>query len=271
MKRRIFANIDILNLTNGLWAVISVQRTTFGFTLWRSRKHLRLPTSGQLNGLHVKEMFRASVSPYCLLVLKCIREFLLCTFYSTLYLTLVIEQQAVRPPYHCLITMVNQRKFLYPSEVSVRCETKYFFNSLTQTSKQVSLRARLYSPRLNHPTNISIHAHCTTSNPQNIRYPCVESVMDGSPLQSYIHDIYVRVSRPRPVLFRIFFKRHIMLPHNTKLNLQGDIIIMRVASRNRHSVVNIRTSDRHIIDAVLQKCAFIHLFGFLCYIIEHSL
>lgn len=77
--------------------------------------------------------------------------------------------------------------------------------------------------------------------------------MSGSPLQPHVHDIYVRVSRPRPILFRVFFKRHVMLPRNVKFNLQGDIIVMRVASRNRQSVVNLRTSDRHIADAVVRK------------------
>jgi hypothetical protein len=77
--------------------------------------------------------------------------------------------------------------------------------------------------------------------------------MDGSPFQPYVHDVYVHISYPRPMLFRVFFKRHVMLPHNAELDLQGDIIIMRVASRNRHSVVNLRTPDRRVADAVIQK------------------
>lgn len=95
-----------------------------------------------------------------------------------------------------------------------------------------------------------------SSNPQSIRYPCVESVMDGSLLQAHVHDIYVRVPRqPRSILFRVFFKRHAMLPRDSNLNLQGDIVIMRVASRNKQSVVNMRSSDRHLADDVLRQYA----------------
>lgn len=95
-----------------------------------------------------------------------------------------------------------------------------------------------------------------SSNPQSIRYPCVESVMDGALLQAHVHDIYVRVLRQsRSILFRVFFKRHAMLPRDPNLNLQGDIVIMRVASRNKQSVVNMRSSDRHLADDVLRQCA----------------
>lgn len=77
--------------------------------------------------------------------------------------------------------------------------------------------------------------------------------MDGSHFQPHVHDIYVRVFRPRPILFRVFFKRHTMLRYNTKLNLQGDIIVMRVAAHNRQSVVNLRTSDQRIVDAIVHE------------------
>lgn len=85
--------------------------------------------------------------------------------------------------------------------------------------------------------------------------------MEGSSLQPHIHDVYVRVSRPRPILFRVFFKRHVLLPHNPKLDLRGDVVVMRVASRNRQSVVNLRTSDRRIADAVLREYASVLFFS----------
>jgi hypothetical protein len=116
----------------------------------------------------------------------------------------------------------------------------------------MTLRGRLYPAQLHCPTNVSIHTLCISSNPQNIRYPCVESVMDGSLFQPHVHDIYVHVSCPQQILFRVFFKRHVMLRYNSKFDLQGDIDIMQVASQNKQLVVNLRTSDRRIADAVVQ-------------------
>lgn len=127
-----------------------------------------------------------------------------------------------------------------------------------QTRKNIFLRSRLYSTQNSFPKTIFIHARCATSDPQNLRYPCIEGVLEDAVVQSHVHDIYVRVlDKKTSSIFRVFFKRHVVLPRNACADLQGDVVIMRVASRNRDSVVNLRSSDMRLADFVLRE--YVHL------------
>lgn len=117
-----------------------------------------------------------------------------------------------------------------------------------------TLRSRIYSPCFNAPTTILVDVRCKSADPQDFRYPKVESFLDYPVLQPYVHDIYIRVRYNRTTAtFRIFFKRHMLLPLNPHLNLQGDILVMRVASQNRHSVVNMRSIDTRLVDRALNR------------------
>ena len=114
------------------------------------------------------------------------------------------------------------------------------------------LCCRLYQPMS--PKNISIHTRCTSPNPQSPRYPCIESTLDYPTVQPHIHDVYVVVKHGRiTTTFRVFFKRHIMLPVSGYLGVHGDVLIMRVASRSNASVVNMRSTDGRLADYVAKK------------------
>lgn len=145
--------------------------------------------------------------------------------------------------------MTNQRKFLHPGQVHFKNVMLDKSTDAYQVRKSIFLRGRLYSARQQSPKTVSIYATCCSADPQNFRFPCLEGIIEGSHVQPFIHDIYVL---HRSTLFRVFFKRHTMLPYNKQLGIQGDVVVMRVASRNRHSVVNLRPSDRRIADLILR-------------------
>jgi hypothetical protein len=86
----------------------------------------------------------------------------------------------------------------------------------------------------------------------------VEGIFDGALIQPHIHDIFLIIAvKRRRVLFRMFFKRHKNLPHNPFLGIQGDLLVMRVASHNRNSLVNLRSSDIHTLDRSLARFALL--------------
>ncbi|KAJ6476782.1 hypothetical protein C8R47DRAFT_1075638 [Mycena vitilis] len=117
----------------------------------------------------------------------------------------------------------------------------------------VFLRARLYSTTTASPPFASVLTR-TSANPYLPRFPCVEGVMDPSGVQPHVHDVTVRLRHGRAVSrFRIFFKRHRKLPFNATLDLQGDVVVMRVAVANAQSVVNLRAADRALVDFVLAR------------------
>ncbi|KAJ7500681.1 hypothetical protein B0H11DRAFT_1628449, partial [Mycena galericulata] len=77
------------------------------------------------------------------------------------------------------------------------------------------LLSRLYSTSESSPISVPVHARCVSSNPQDLRFPCVESILDGSAIQAHIHDIRVVLKHGRRTThFRAFFKRHVRLPAN---------------------------------------------------------
>ena len=133
-----------------------------------------------------------------------------------------------------------------------------------QTCKNLFLCSCLYSTQDSFPKTIFIHARCAMSDPQNLHYPCIEGVLEDAVVQSHVHDIYVRVlDKKTSSIFCIFLKRHVVLPQNACADLQGDMVIMRVASRNRDSVVNLRSLDMQLADFVLRE--YVHFVkAFIC-------
>lgn len=126
--------------------------------------------------------------------------------------------------------------------------------SFTWQVRNVFLRSRLYRARTTSPLNPSVHTRCSSSDPQTPRYPCVEGLLDYPGIQAHIHDIYVIIRHRRVTsTFRIFFKRHLLLPLNHVLGVQGDVLIMRVASKSRSSVVNMRGSDWRLADFIANR------------------
>jgi hypothetical protein len=126
------------------------------------------------------------------------------------------------------------------------------------------LRCRLYSTERTHPLQTTVAARGAGPTSCKTRYPFAESVLGGSTMQPYVHNCMVDVKeRGRTYRFTVFFKRHCMLPINnciTRLKYQahldtqpfrGDIVVMRVASKNTGSYVNMRDRDTILSDFVV--------------------
>ncbi|KAJ7190013.1 hypothetical protein B0H12DRAFT_1246480 [Mycena haematopus] len=134
---------------------------------------------------------------------------------------------------------------------------------ISPTSRKAVVKAitgRLYGAH-HRATSVSVPARCSSTNARDPRVPIVESVMGQSYLQPYVHDVVVLVThrcsddRITNSWFRIFFKRHVHLSYNWRLDLKGDIMVMRIASKNRQSVVNLRSSDAKIADFIVASLA----------------
>ncbi|KAJ7259350.1 hypothetical protein C8J57DRAFT_1233712 [Mycena rebaudengoi] len=85
--------------------------------------------------------------------------------------------------------------------------------------------------------------------------------MGHSYFQAHIHDVAMFVhhqganGHTASSKFRVFFKRHARLPYNWRLDLKGDIVIMRLESKSVSSVVNFRRSDAKIADFIIGSLA----------------
>ncbi|KAJ8482676.1 hypothetical protein ONZ45_g14867 [Pleurotus djamor] len=139
--------------------------------------------------------------------------------------------------------MPNQRKRISPQLAPIRLRGRYF--SIDASTGQDCL----------------ITVDREEDNPQSCRYPFVEGVMKdatGSPyrvVQPYVHDIYLRSTiRRKKVVYRVFFKKHKRLPPNQALaGVLGEVVILRVAARNMDSVVNLRPSDKAVVDRLATR------------------
>ncbi|THH19567.1 hypothetical protein EUX98_g8746 [Antrodiella citrinella] len=121
-------------------------------------------------------------------------------------------------------------------------------------AQNVYINGRLYAAEQPRPRNVGVPTRCTPS----LRYPCPESVLDGSRLQPYVHDCTARVKDGRHVYdFVVFFKNHRYLPLSTSLRsltnaaVRGDIVIMRLGTHGR--VVNLRQRDSALADFVITR------------------
>ncbi|KAK7446687.1 hypothetical protein VKT23_014382 [Stygiomarasmius scandens] len=90
-----------------------------------------------------------------------------------------------------------------------------------------------------------------------LRMPLVEHRFQQWPVpQAYVHDCDVLLRGNR---FRLFFQRHRYLPLNPTLEIQGDLIIMRVGQKNTRNVVNLRSGDTRLARLIARRYAlFLH-------------
>lgn len=150
--------------------------------------------------------------------------------------------------------MGNNRAFIPTSRpVSFYATTRIFTDIISQ-SKNSFIRGRLYSTGRQSPSNILVHTRSSCPKLQLPRFPCVESIMGGGRTQAHVHDVVVSVTNgPYRARYRVFFKRHVLLPPNGVLDLRGDVVVMRMGSQDPSSVVNLRSSDSRAIDFVVAQ------------------
>ncbi|KAF8144081.1 hypothetical protein K438DRAFT_1783201 [Mycena galopus ATCC 62051] len=118
------------------------------------------------------------------------------------------------------------------------------------------VNARVYSSASKSSSPVPIHTRSTGAKPGSLRYPCVEDVLDGAAVQAHVHDVFVILKhRGRTARFRLFFKRHVRLPKSKSAHIRGDLVVMRVGSKNDDSVVNMRAGDRQSADFIVKKMA----------------
>jgi hypothetical protein len=90
------------------------------------------------------------------------------------------------------------------------------------------------------------------------RYPFAESVLDGARTQPYVHDCQLHVHQGRHVhSFRVFFKRHSLLPRNISVNVpgyatfRGDMVAMKMGKR--YDYVNMSGRDVSVADWAISR------------------
>jgi hypothetical protein len=99
--------------------------------------------------------------------------------------------------------------------------------------------------------SISIGTVSLKAQKTSPRRPMVEYRFQRWPLpQPYIHDCTVVYHGER---FRIFFQRHCWLPKNPSLNVNGDLVIVRLGKKNPDDVVNLRVGDTKIARQIAQR------------------
>ncbi|KAF8166794.1 hypothetical protein K438DRAFT_1774958 [Mycena galopus ATCC 62051] len=125
-----------------------------------------------------------------------------------------------------------------------------------------NLKAMVY-PALGCPTPVSIPAVIVSSLSKPAYYPLVEGFMQGPTVAPEIHDHAVLIQHRLPSgarvysTYRCYFKQHTSFPLNKNVGsgVRGDLVIMRGARKNFFNVVNMRTSDRAIVDKVVTSIA----------------
>ncbi|KAL4255932.1 hypothetical protein AB1N83_014448 [Pleurotus pulmonarius] len=122
---------------------------------------------------------------------------------------------------------------------------------------EMKLRCRFYASHGSKPIFTSLGARCDCGGS---RYAYLESLLDDAALQPYVHDCLLTVKeRNRLHRFRIFFKRHTLLPLNGAVQslgtaaFKGDVVIARVAVRDEVSLVNMRARDGILADFAMRK------------------
>jgi hypothetical protein len=154
--------------------------------------------------------------------------------------------------------MANHRPYVTPTSKKVCLGIPSFLWCADYVCKALlkNITARLY-PALRRAISVPVPSRCSSTKAQDARLPFVENVMGHHSLQPYVHDVVVYVHHQAAdglsttSKFQVFFKRHVHLPHNEELDLKGDVVVMRVASRNQLSVVNMRRSDTKIADFIV--------------------
>ncbi|KAJ3933559.1 MAG: hypothetical protein NXY57DRAFT_891827, partial [Lentinula lateritia] len=118
------------------------------------------------------------------------------------------------------------------------------------------LRSRFYSGYTHTPRTSYVLATFDSKN-QTSRHPLVDLHFESHRYQPYTHDVFVHlISGPSKIktTFRVFFKKSIRLPVNPVLGIQGDLVVMRAASKHCNSVVNMRgRPDYRLADFIVQQ------------------
>ncbi|KAJ3858163.1 hypothetical protein EV359DRAFT_88158 [Lentinula novae-zelandiae] len=137
--------------------------------------------------------------------------------------------------------MVNQRIYVEPAAI----------NRLT-----FRLRSRFYSAYTHTPRTFYVLTAASTLNAQACRHPLVDLYFESHRYQPYTHDVFVHLKVPgrSNTSFRVFFKRSTRLPVNPVLGVQGDLVVMRISSKGRNSVVNMRgRADYRLADYIVRQ------------------
>jgi hypothetical protein len=107
---------------------------------------------------------------------------------------------------------------------------------------------------------VLVPVRCADSTRNANRYPYVESLFEDPVIQPYIHNCVVKLhDGSHNYHFMVFFKRHRRLRTNRTITggvLRGDVVVMRIAARNDHSVVNMRERDTIVADWVTPKSVY---------------
>ncbi|KAJ3765167.1 hypothetical protein FB446DRAFT_833096 [Lentinula raphanica] len=136
--------------------------------------------------------------------------------------------------FHTPFVMPRTRKSI--PDASVSFQVRGFHISTNNTTTRIKVSTDSTRPPRHHDV---------------IRVPLVESRFVGwDDTQAHIHDIDVMYRRCR---YRVFFQRHQYLPTNGFLGIQGDLIVMRVGSKNTENVVNARKGDSGRIRTLAQR------------------
>ncbi|THU76232.1 hypothetical protein K435DRAFT_655195, partial [Dendrothele bispora CBS 962.96] len=128
-------------------------------------------------------------------------------------------------------------------------------NSLQFVSKGV--RTRVYHADRATPSSVIINYRENRAQPGR-RYLLVLDAFSGARTQPYVHDVIVSVIyRRKPYKFRIFFKRHMLLPKNrairelTGVDIEGDVVVAAVGKkvdiRNLRGGIETKAADYAVV------------------------
>jgi hypothetical protein len=106
----------------------------------------------------------------------------------------------------------------------------------TSSVTLLSIRAWLITTLKHDGSFIPLPTAAPKSMQDNIRCPHIDYWLSPK-TQAYVHRVIAHVNGER---FAIHFKRHRSLPRNTSLNINGNILIMRMGKINSLNPVNMK-------------------------------
>lgn len=119
------------------------------------------------------------------------------------------------------------------------------------------IRARLYPAHGASPKTVFAHYQANLPRPSGGRFVLASDLMSDHQMQPYIHDLVLTINCRRTVYkFRVFFKRHKLLPPNQSIHtmgggrMEGDVLLVacgrKVSVRNLRSGIEDRVADRAV-------------------------
>ncbi|KAK7448104.1 hypothetical protein VKT23_013862 [Stygiomarasmius scandens] len=129
---------------------------------------------------------------------------------------------------------------------------------VTTTSSFKSVQTRLYPANSWNALTVSTYFHENTSHPGR-RYLLALGTLADARTQPYIHDVVVTITyRNKTYKFRVFFKRHKLLPINqairrlSRVSVEGDVLLAAVGKTVE--IRNLRGGDeRRAADLAVKK------------------